>query len=141
MDNKIVTIRCSVKLKDWLDSESSYNRTHASIVSESVVLYNRLYLLVRPYLRSIVSTDYSCIIRPVLSINQYDSIVELADKKTSKVINSHIRSAIYTYYYLFSKLKVYNLYEVDKEDDKALLDLLYDLEIVVRNTGEFKWFY
>ena len=141
MENKIITIRCSVKLKDWLDSVSSYNRTHASIVSESVVLYSRIYLLVRPYIKLIVSSDYSCTIRPVLSVDQYNKIVQLSINKNSKTVNSNIRTAIYSYFHLFNHLKVYNLYEVDRESDQSLLELLYDLEIINKSTGEFKWFY
>lgn len=129
---KSITIRVSGELKNWVKDISSNSRNQTAIFSEALILYIRSYFY-SPDIR--LSDDSEAFISPVISLEMYSTLVDLPryrfpDKDRTRV-SVHVKRAIALYQLLFDKIGVYNLFEIDIRDERGVITLLEDLEIII----------
>ncbi|EKU97985.1 hypothetical protein Lepto7375DRAFT_7244 [Leptolyngbya sp. PCC 7375] len=138
-----ITIRIPSDLKDWIKDHISNSRTQTGLFTEALILYYRAYLYIKPHLRRLVSTDYSEFINPVISPEHYELLSTLntgrGNQRSHKQVGNHLRNAITIYSKLYQDVAVYNIHEIDIQDDElGVIHLLEEVEIINLNTGAFK---
>ena len=140
---RVVTIRVSSGLKEWVRDHSCNSRTKTGLFTEALILYYRAYIYIKPHLKRLVSSDYSDFISPIISPEHYDLLSTLntgrGSQRAHNQVGGHLRNAISIYRHLYDDVGIYNLYEVDiQECELGIINLLNDLEIIDLNTGAFK---
>ena len=137
-----ITIRIPGELKEWIKDHTSNSRTQTGMFTEAIILYYRAYLYIKPHLRRLIETNYSEFINPVIAPEHYELLASLntgrGSQRTHKQVGGHLRNAITIYKHLYQDVGVYNIHEIDIQDELGVIHLLEQLEIIDLSTGAFK---